>query len=202
MIIIPSCKPSLMSEHGTFSGKFTFTVTLHIRQQGLMHSLEVVGMLRALGLRCGAGVLRCDKEGNFVIGSYNNNHRGDGADLGGLYRLNGQTKALTEILDYRFRCSNCICFSPDGQTMYFCDTPTRRIYSFDYSPQGKLRNRQLVYEMPSHMEGGPDGAQCDADGFLWAAISGAGRVRNLCFPLPLTWQSDAPLLARSLSQLF
>ena len=57
---------------------------------------------------------RVDKAGNFVIGSYNNNHRGDGQDIGGLYRMSAASKQLTEILPYKFRCSNCICFSPDG----------------------------------------------------------------------------------------
>merc|ERR1719199_2452334 len=119
---------------------------------------------------------RVDKEGNFVIGSYNKNHRGDAKEIGGLWRLEAGTGRLTEILDYTFRCSNATCFSPDGRTMFFCDTPTRRIYAFDYSPHASLTNRRLLYEMPNHLEGGPDGAQCDAQGFLWVALSGAGQV--------------------------
>ncbi len=30
--------------------------------------------------------------------------------------------------------------------------------------------------MPSNLNGGPDGAQTDAEGFIWACLSGAGRV--------------------------
>ena len=30
--------------------------------------------------------------------------------------------------------------------------------------------------MPPQWPGGPDGAQVDSDGFIWAALSGAGRV--------------------------
>lgn len=37
-------------------------------------------------------------------------------------------------------------------------------------------NRKLLYTMPSNLPGGPDGAQVDADGYLWAALSGAGKV--------------------------
>lgn len=121
---------------------------------------------------------RVDREGNFVIGSYNNSHRQDGSEIGGLWRLTPDGR-LQEILDYKFRCSNCICFSPDGRIMYFCDTPTRRIYAFDYSPSGKLFNRRLLYEMPSSLNGGPDGAQTDAQGYLWACLSGAGQVVRL-----------------------
>jgi hypothetical protein len=110
-----------------------------------------------------------------VCSSYNNAHRQDGAEIGGLYRLSPDG-SMREILDYKFRCSNCICFSPDGLTMYFTDTPTRRIFAFDYNPAGPLSNRRLLYEMPSHLPGGPDGAQTDAEGYLWACLSGASQV--------------------------
>jgi sugar lactone lactonase YvrE len=80
------------------------------------------------------------------------------------------------VLDYKFRCSNCICFTKSGTTMFFCDTPTRRIYQFDYDARTGPSNRRLLYELPSSVGGGPDGAQCDANGNVWAAISGAGRV--------------------------
>jgi len=60
--------------------------------------------------------------------------------------------------------------------MFFCDTPTRKIYQFDYDARGRPPNRRLLYELPSSVSGGPDGAQCDAEGNLWAAISGAGQV--------------------------
>eukprot|EP00958_Prasinococcus_capsulatus_P004326 scaffold401_cov399-Prasinococcus_capsulatus_cf.AAC.10 len=90
---------------------------------------------------------RCDRNGRFVIGSYNNLHRKNGKDIGGLYRLEGTE--LEEILDYRFRCSNGSCWSPDGKTMYFCDTPTRRIYAFDYNNgYGPLTNRRCVGSSP------------------------------------------------------
>jgi sugar lactone lactonase YvrE len=62
--------------------------------------------------------------------------------------------------------------------VFFTDTPTRRIYTFAYDRTGALSDRRLLWEMPSSLEGGPDGAQCDAQGFLWAAISGAGQVRE------------------------
>ena len=119
---------------------------------------------------------RVDRAGSFVIGSYNNAHRVDAAPIGGLWRLPGNGGELEEILDYKFRCSNCICFSRSGTTMFFCDTPTRKIYQFDYDSRVGPSNRRLLYELPSSMSGGPDGAQCDEDGNLWAAISGAGQV--------------------------
>jgi len=122
---------------------------------------------------------RVDRFGNFVVGMYNQYHRSgasEGENNAGLYRLNSQTLEWQEILDYKFRVSNCICFSGDGKTMYFGDTPTRCVYAFDYSPDGPLTNRRLVWTMPSEMPGGPDGAQVDSTGKLWIAVTGAGRI--------------------------
>ena len=63
--------------------------------------------------------------------------------------------------------------------MYFGDTPTRRVYAFDYSPDGPLTNRRLIWTMPSNLPGGPDGAQVDSNGKLWIAVTGGGRVVQL-----------------------
>lgn len=123
---------------------------------------------------------RVDRQGRFVFGMYNNYHRA-GASAGennaGLYRLNSKLE-VESLLDYKYRVSNCICFPKEGNVVYFCDTPTRKLYAFDYPTEdgGKLSNRRLVWTMPPNLPGGPDGAQIDADGFIWMALSGAGRV--------------------------
>jgi sugar lactone lactonase YvrE len=36
-----------------------------------------------------------------------------------------------ELLNYKFRVSNCCSFSTDGRRMYFADTPTRSEYEVD-----------------------------------------------------------------------
>jgi hypothetical protein len=59
--------------------------------------------------------------------------------------------------------------------MYFTDTPRREVFEFDYDPNRGPLNRRLFYSLPSDMAGGPDGAQVDAVGNLWIAISGAGK---------------------------
>jgi sugar lactone lactonase YvrE len=115
---------------------------------------------------------------------YNQYHRAgatEGANNAGLYRLNARTLQWEMILheSYKFRVSNCICFSGDGTKMYFGDTPTRKVYVFDYSPDGPLRNRKLVWTMPPSMSGAPDGAQVDANGKLWIAITGGRKVVQL-----------------------
>jgi sugar lactone lactonase YvrE len=108
---------------------------------------------------------------------YNNYHRlgaSAGENTCGIYRMNANLE-IEQILDYKYRVSNCICFHED--VMFFCDTPTRKVYAFDYpSGDGPLTNRRLVWTMPSNLSGGPDGAQVDSEGGLWMALSGAGRV--------------------------
>lgn len=123
---------------------------------------------------------RVDRQGRLVFGMYNNYHRA-GASAGqnnaGLYRLNEKLE-LESLLDYKYRVSNCICFPEEGDIMYFCDTPTRKVCAFDYPKEkgGKLSNRRLVWTVPANLPGGPDGAQVDAQGYLWIALSGSSRV--------------------------
>jgi len=106
---------------------------------------------------------RVDRQGRFVFGMYNNYHR-EGVSAGennaGIYRLNSKLE-VEQLLDYKYRVSNCICFPADGKTMYFCDTPTRKVYAFDYPQEegGLLSNRRLIWTMPPNLPGGPDGAQ-------------------------------------------
>lgn len=126
---------------------------------------------------------RVDREGRLVIGMYNNYHRSgasEGENNCGLYRLCPVTKNIESIFppEYKYRVSNCISFSPDGRTMYFCDTPTRKVYAFDYpEASGEVcSNRRLLWTMPANLPGGPDGAQVDSEGGLWMALSGAGMV--------------------------
>lgn len=108
---------------------------------------------------------RVDRQGRFVFGMYNNYHRASVGETNicGIYRLdeNCVVESLLPDDTLKYRVSNCICFPGSGDTMYFCDTPTRKIYSFDYPKEkgGKLGNRRLIWTMPSNLPGGPDGAQ-------------------------------------------
>lgn len=108
---------------------------------------------------------RVDRQGRLCFGMYNNYHRtpvGE-ANTCGIYRLNENCEIESLLPDdaMNYRVSNCICFPKSGEKMYFCDTPTRKIYSFDYPKEkgGKLSNRRLIWTMPSNLPGGPDGAQ-------------------------------------------
>ena len=66
--------------------------------------------------------------------------------------------------------ANSTCFSPDGKTMYFCDTPLAVIWAFDYDCEtGNVSNRRDFIDFRARgLEGVPDGSTVDAEGGLWS----------------------------------
>ncbi len=71
--------------------------------------------------------------------------------------------------------SNSICFSPDGATAYFADTPTRRIMRQPLDEAGWPHGAPEVF-VEVEGPGNPDGAICDGDGYVWSARWGSGEV--------------------------
>ena len=67
-------------------------------------------------------------------------------------------------------------FSPAGDVMYFSDTAGQRILAFDVDARSPvLRNRRMFAHVPNE-DGLPDGLTVDAEGCLWCAHYGAGRL--------------------------
>lgn len=115
---------------------------------------------------------RCDRQGRFVFGT-----KYEGADprpVGGFYRL-GQDLAIERLPLPTPAISNSIGFSPDGTTMYFCDSPTREIYACDYGANGAIGKVRSFVRL-TDTDGVPDGSTVDAEGGLWNAQWGGGRV--------------------------
>ena len=72
--------------------------------------------------------------------------------------------------------SNGIDWSLDHRTMYYVDSPTRRIVAYDYDvATGEIANPRTVFDVPEG-EGFPDGMTIDAEGHLWVALWDGGRV--------------------------
>lgn len=128
---------------------------------------------------------RVDRQGRFWAGSMT---EGGGAPMGKLYCLDGREARvhLTEIA-----ICNSICFSPDGRHLHFADTPHRAILKFDVDGQsGLLSNRRVFARTP---EGAfPDGANVDADGHLWSAHWGAGRIVRYAPDGSISGEIDVP----------
>jgi L-arabinonolactonase len=115
---------------------------------------------------------RCDRQGRFVFGT-----KDEGSPLravGGFYRLN-RDLSLERLPLPAPAISNSIAFSPDGATMYYCDSPTREIRACDYGADGTIANDRVFTKL-ADTTGEPDGSTVDRDGGLWNAQWGGARV--------------------------
>jgi sugar lactone lactonase YvrE len=77
----------------------------------------------------------------------------------------------------RITIPNAICFSPDGRTAFFTDTPTNHLMRVDCDPKTGLPvgAPSVFFDNTAH-GGGLDGAVCDGDGQVWNARWGASCV--------------------------
>jgi len=111
---------------------------------------------------------RCDARGRFWVGTLKDP---EFTPTGVLCRLSG--KDFSE--KRKGICvPNSTAWSPDGRTMYFADSPRHRIWAFDYDLASGEATNERVFATPH--PGFPDGSCVDADGCLWNAEYGAGRV--------------------------
>jgi len=95
----------------------------------------------------------------------------------GLWRL-GPDGALAKVLE-GFTTVNGIAWSPDGRTMYVSDSWHRTIWAADYDPaQGEISRRRVHYRL-APVQGRPDGAAVDCDGFYWCAGFGGGQLLRI-----------------------
>lgn len=114
---------------------------------------------------------KVDRAGRFVVGTMHPDRAEGEAPLGGLYRLEGGVLALLET---GIAVANGPCFSPDGRTFYYTDSPRRQIYACDYGGDRPGPRRILVETGPWNSSA--DGATVDSEGFLWTALVRAGAI--------------------------
>ena len=118
---------------------------------------------------------RTDRSGNFVFGTMN---QAEGhPPLGSFYQWSTQS-GLRRLDLPRVGIANSVCFSPDGGTMYFCDSPRARIMACRYDADSATVSEVRTFATLGLAEGQPDGSIVDAEGCLWNAAWGAGVVRR------------------------
>lgn len=125
------------------------------------------------GIRMNDG--RVDRQGRFWAGSMVEDRKAAPAEGGSLYRLDGSDGVAPVSLRSGIAISNAICFAPDGAHLYFTDTPTQQILRYPLDPaNGALGEPALFAKLAG--KAFPDGADVDAEGRVWNAEWGSGRV--------------------------
>lgn len=115
---------------------------------------------------------KVDRQGRFIFGSMDTlEERASGRLYS--YTPEGQLNTLDEGIVV----SNGPCFSPDGRTLYFSDTWTGLVWSYDYDPAtGEASNRRTFATVDTSTGGAADGATVDAEGYLWQALVYGGKI--------------------------
>lgn len=117
--------------------------------------------------------VKCDTSGRLWGGTMTVDRLGGACYL---YRLEVD-RTVHSALD-GVTLSNGLAWSPDGRTMYYIDTPRRRVDAFDFDVDtGMLSRRREFIDMTEGI-GNPDGMTVDVDGCLWIAIARGGAVRR------------------------
>lgn len=115
----------------------------------------------------------CDPAGNFFCGTMAYDKHEGGASM---YRLT--TDGMATQVFSNVTISNGIGWSPEGETAYYNDTPTRMIQAFDWSPDAGLTNPRPWATLGDDVAGDPDGLWVDQEGGVWIALYGGGCVHR------------------------
>lgn len=116
---------------------------------------------------------RTDRSGRFVFGTLNEAR--ERRAIGSFYQYT-LAHGLRRLALPAVAIANSICFSLDGRTMYFCDTLTQRIQQCDYDSADAQVDNVRSFAAMDRTDAWPDGSVIDAEGCLWNAQWGAGRV--------------------------
>ncbi|WP_298836937.1 SMP-30/gluconolactonase/LRE family protein [uncultured Roseobacter sp.] len=113
---------------------------------------------------------RADPWGGFWIGTMGRNAE---PGAGSIYRFHqGQLRRVVAGITI----SNAICFAPDRGHAFYTDTKTSQIMQIPLDRSGWPAGNARVHIDLSEDGLAPDGAVTAADGTLWVAQWGAGRV--------------------------
>lgn len=114
---------------------------------------------------------KCDPVGRFWAGTMAMDATGK---HGSLYCLDRDGRVRRMLGDIGI--SNGLAWSLDGSVMYYIDTITSAVLAFDFDLEnGAISNGRIVVRVPEAM-GYPDGMTIDAEGMLWIALWGGGRI--------------------------
>ena len=130
---------------------------------------------------------KCDANGRMWVGTMAFDFTPGAAAL-----FSFDSRVLKEVVP-DLTVSNGIGWSLDKKTMYFIDSPTKRVDSFDFDLEsGELGNRR-PFLLLSDLDAFPDGLTTDEDGGVWVALFGGGEVRRFDAQGTLTHIVEIPV---------
>jgi sugar lactone lactonase YvrE len=147
----------------------------------------------------------CDRAGRFWLGTM---HKSMSEPVGALYRVDADLSVHPMAADIII--SNGIAFSPDDTVLYHTDSRLSTIYAYAFDIEnGTIADRRIFASFSEPNER-PDGCTVDAQGNLWVAMLGGGRIAVLdpsgreidSLPLPTTRPTSLCFGGRSLDTLY
>lgn len=114
---------------------------------------------------------KCDRHGRFWAGTMDFDCE---RPTGSLYCLSPDFR-VTRV-DSEYVVSNGPSWSADDKTLYHNDSVNGLVYAFDFEPDSGTLSNKRVFLRFSKEDGSPDGMTTDAEGGLWIAHWGAGKV--------------------------
>lgn len=113
---------------------------------------------------------KCDAKGRFWFGTKSLT---DEPGAGSVYRV---ADGVCSLQIPGVTISNGIAWSGDNRTLYYIDTPTCQVVSYNYDLEtGSISNKRTVIQVAEE-EGFPDGMTIDTEGMLWIAHWGGFQV--------------------------
>jgi sugar lactone lactonase YvrE len=114
---------------------------------------------------------KCDTAGRFWAGTISPEPA-----QGALYRLDTDMSVHKMVED--ITVSNGIVWTSDKKTMYYIDSPVRKVYAYNYDNEtGAIENCRVVINVPEG-KGVPDGMAIDSEGMLWIAHYNGSAVHR------------------------
>lgn len=114
---------------------------------------------------------RCDTLGRIWISTMDRKLQ---SGIGSITQVNAQY--TSNSFKTGAKLGNGVCFSPDGKWLYFSDTTQRAIFRFPLTELGAMEADKELFVQLDAAPGRPDGCSIDAEGCLWSARVGGGRI--------------------------
>jgi sugar lactone lactonase YvrE len=114
---------------------------------------------------------KTDARGRFIAGTLDAKFANP---IGSIYSLDSSLNC--SVLEPAIGCTNGPCFSPDNRTFYCSDSISRTISAYDYDLASGTVSNKRAFAAIKGLGGVPDGATVDAEGNLWSAIAGGGKL--------------------------